>query len=116
MLLETRSAIATRDLPRLGKVIEKDALAMHGVMMTSTPSLLYWQPATVAVLHAVQQWREQEQIPVYFTMDAGPNVHLICEPASRNAVMERARALPGVQQVLVSQPGGEPRLLDTHLF
>ena len=116
MLMEARSAIATRDLARLGKVIEKDALAMHGVMMTSSPSLLYWQPGTVEVLHAVRVWREQEHIPVYFTMDAGPNVHLICEAAHREAVVERARALPGVQQVLTSRPGDGPRQLDTHLF
>jgi diphosphomevalonate decarboxylase len=115
-LTEARSAIATRDLPRLGVVIERDALAMHAVMMTSTPSLLYWQPGTLEILQAVRQWREQEKIEVYFTIDAGPNVHLICEAAQRGAVTDRLRTLPHVQQVLVSKPGGGPILLDTHLF
>ncbi len=112
---EVRSAIAARDLSRLGPAIERDALAMHAVMMTGTPSLLYWQPGTLEILHAVPCWRA-EGIEVYFTIDAGPNVHLICEAATVDAVRERVAALPSVQQVLVSGAGEGPTLLDTHLF
>ncbi|MFN8486327.1 MAG: diphosphomevalonate decarboxylase [Caldilineaceae bacterium] len=109
-----RQAIADRDLARLGPVIEQDALAMHAVMMTSTPSLLYWQPGTLEILHAVPRWRA-EGLPVYFTIDAGPNVHLICEAAVVAAVRERLQTLPSVQSVIVSRPGPEPQALDTHL-
>jgi diphosphomevalonate decarboxylase len=116
MLMEVRAAIATRDIQRLGVAIERDALAMHAVMMTSMPSLLYWQPGTLEVLQAVRQWREAEKLPVYFTIDAGPNVHLICEPAYRNLVTERLRELKQVQQVIASKPGPGPKLVDTHLF
>jgi diphosphomevalonate decarboxylase len=115
-LTEVRSAIATRDIERLGAAIERDALAMHAVMMTSTPSLLYWQPGTLEVLQAVRRWRQQDRLPVYFTIDAGPNVHLICEAAYRNAVVERLRALKLVEQVLVSKAGPGPVLVDSHLF
>jgi len=115
-LMEVRAAIATRDIERLGAAIERDALAMHAVMMTSTPSLLYWQPGTLAVLHAVRRWRAEDKLPVYFTIDAGPNVHLICEAACRSAVLERLRGLKEVEQVLVSRPGPGPQLLDSHLF
>lgn len=110
-----RQAIADRDLPRLGLIIEQDALAMHAVMMTSTPSLLYWQPATLAILHAVPQWRA-EGIPVYFTIDAGPNVHLICQAADVAAVQQRLQTLDCVEQVITSQPGTGPELLSEHLF
>jgi diphosphomevalonate decarboxylase len=116
LLMEVRSAIATRDIQRLGVVLERDALAMHAVMMTSTPSLLYWQPGTIEIVQAVRQWREQDKLPVYFTIDAGPNVHLICESAYRNAVADRLRELKSVQQVLASKPGPGPKLLDSHLF
>ena len=85
-------------------------------MMTSTPSLLYWQPGTLEVMQAVRQWREQDKLPVYFTIDAGPNVHLICESAYRTTVADRLRALKSVEQVLVSKPGPGPILLDSHLF
>lgn len=115
-LTEVRSAIATCDIERLGRVIERDALAMHAVMMTSVPNLIYWQPGTVEVIHAVRRWREQERIPVYFTIDAGANVHLICEAALRTAVSDRLRTLKSVQQMIVSKPGPGPQLMDTHLF
>ncbi len=115
-LVEVREAIAQRDLTRLGPILELDALAMHGVMMTSSPSLLYWEPATVALLHAVRRWRRQEGLPVYFTIDAGPNVHLICEPESLGPLRERLAAMPEVQEVLVSTPGPGPQPLDEHLF
>ena len=115
-LKTVRRAIAERDLSLLGPVLELDALAMHGVMMTSTPSLLYWQPGTLEVLQAVRSWREDEGVPVYFTIDAGPNVHLICEAASVDEVERRVGALPAVRRVLTSGPGAGPQLLDEHLF
>ena len=115
--LETvRQAIAERDIGLLGPVLELDALAMHGVMMTSSPSLLYWQPGTLEVLQAVRAWREDEGVPVYFTIDAGPNVHLLCEAEAAAEVARRVGALPAVGRVLVSGPGTGPELLDGHLF
>ena len=115
--LETvRRAIAERNLSLLGPILELDALAMHGVMMTSAPSLLYWQPGTLEVLHAVRAWREEEGVPVYFTIDAGPNVHLICEADTAAEVERRVGALPAVRRVLTSGPGTGPQLLDGHLF
>ncbi len=110
-LAQARSAILARDLEMLGDVLEQDALTMHAVMMTSQPSLLYWEPGTVAVMHAVRRWR-QEGIPAYFTIDAGPNVHIITEPAHVTALQDRLRELPFVQDVIVCYTGAGARLLD----
>jgi diphosphomevalonate decarboxylase len=115
-LLTVRDAIARRDLASLGPILELDALAMHAIMMTSMPSLLYWEPTTIEILHAVQRWREQEGIAAYFTIDAGPNVHLICEPDAVNPVRHGLAEIPGVQQVLISRPGPGPQQLEEHLI
>ena len=114
-LARVRHAIETRDLAALGAEMEADALAMHGVMLTSQPALLYWQPGTVAVLQAVRDWRA-EGLGVWFTMDAGPNVHCFCEATDANEVEARLRNIPGVQDVIVSGPGAGVRLVAWHLF
>jgi len=88
---------------------------MHAVMMSSRPPLYYWTPETMAVIQAVQGWRA-DGVPVYFTIDAGPNVHLICEAANAAQVQARACTLPGVLDILASAPGGPARLVEEHLF
>ncbi len=115
LLATVRTGILERDLEAVGPAVESDALAMHGVMMTSRPSLLYWSPATVAVLQAVRTWQE-EGLGVYFTMDAGPNVHCFCQVADAAEVESRLRNLAGVMDVFVSGPGAGARLVDYHLF
>jgi diphosphomevalonate decarboxylase len=115
LLAVAQAAVAARDLAALGPAAETDALAMHGVMMTSSPSLLYWQPATVEILRAVRAWR-REGLAVYFTLDAGPNVHCLCLAADAAQVEARLRVLPGVLEVLSSGPGQGVRPVDYHLF
>ncbi len=110
-----RNGLLERSLDTMELAVEADALAMHAVMMTSRPALLYWAPATVGVLHAVQAWRE-EGLAVVFTMDAGPNVHCFCEAADVVEVEGRLRNLEGVLDVLSSGPGDGVRLTEAHLF
>lgn len=105
-------AVRARDVRALGEVAELDALAMHAVMMTSTPSLLYWQPRTLDVLHAVRSWRE-EGLRCWFTIDAGPNVHVLCHEADA-ARVEQGLA-PLAERVLRCPPGPGPGLLREHL-
>ncbi len=105
-----KEALLARDLAAMGPIIEEDAVIMHGVMMSSHPPLFYWNAATMALIQATQQWRA-EGLAVYFTIDAGPNVHLICPAGQAEAVEAAARQIPGVEDVLSSGPGGPARLL-----
>jgi diphosphomevalonate decarboxylase len=116
LLPKVRAALAARDLTELGHAVELDALAMHAVMMTSTPSLLYWLSATVDLIHAVYRWRHEDGLTAYFTIDAGPNVHILCERQHVAAVCDRLAELAYVQNTIVSGPGPAPLQLDEHLF
>jgi len=98
-------AISTRDFGLLADVIEEDALMMHAVMMTSQPSLIYWCSPTLDVMHHIRAWRT-DGIPVAFTIDAGPNVHVISTSEHVEEVTNRLRDLEGVYDVLVAKPGG----------
>jgi diphosphomevalonate decarboxylase len=115
LLPGVQDAIRARELMELGPLIEADALAMHFVMMSSRPPLFYWTPETVHLIKKCEEWREQG-LQVYFTIDAGPNVHLICEDYQEAELVDALRRLDGVEAVLTSGPGGAPRLLDEHLF
>jgi diphosphomevalonate decarboxylase len=110
-----RDALLARDLAAMGPLIEEDAVIMHAVMMSSHPPLYYWTPTTMTLILATQQWRT-EGLQVYFTIDAGPNVHLICEAAQAKTVEAAARKIPGVQDVLSSRPGGPAKLIETPVF
>lgn len=111
-----QDAIANCDLTQLGEASEWDALAMHAVMQTGVHSLLYWQPGTLEIMHAVRRWRDEEGLAAYFTIDAGPNVHVLCAAEDAPALQDRLSALPSVTDVLVSRPGPAPYVVTDHLF
>jgi len=58
-------------------LVEADALDLHALMMQSTPPYILMEPNTIAVVNAVRRFRESSGLPVCFTLDAGPNVHLL---------------------------------------
>lgn len=106
-----RAAILGRDFEALAEVVEQDSNIMHAVMMTSTPPLIYWQPATLEIMHSVQAWR-QTGLPVCYTIDAGPNVHVICPTESAHQVIDLLRQIEGVEKVLSAPPGGPAHQLE----
>ncbi|MGH6960809.1 MAG: hypothetical protein ACREE7_10015, partial [Dongiaceae bacterium] len=115
-LRRVKAALLDRDFAAMAPIVEDDALAMHAVMMTSIPPLIYWQPATVAIIHAVRAWRG-DGLPVCFTIDAGANVHCLCEsPDAAAEVKRRLPAIAGAQDILTVSPGGAARLSEDHLF
>jgi diphosphomevalonate decarboxylase len=105
-----RKAILECDFDALAEIVELDSNLMHSVIMTSNPRILYWQPATLAVMQSVVTWRAAG-LPVCYTIDAGPNVHVICTAPDAAQIAEQLKALPGVEDVLTASPGGPARVL-----
>jgi diphosphomevalonate decarboxylase len=111
-----RQAILARDFTALAQVTELDSNLMHAVMMTSEPPLYYWQAQTLEILKAVRDWRFSKDLPVAATVDAGPNVHILCLPEALPEILTRLRQFPGVKEVLRGTPAGPAHLLgvDSH--
>jgi len=105
-----REAILKKDFEKLADIIELDSNLLHAVMMTSDPRLYYWQGVTLEVMRSVQSWR-QSGIPCAFTIDAGPNVHVICLADESERISNLLQDIPGVNTVLISRVGGAARLL-----
>ena len=105
-----RRAIQERDFEALATIVEQDSDMMHAVMMTSTPGLFYWKPASITVMEAVRKWRKSG-IPICYTVDAGPNVHVICPREQAGDIERSLQELPGVQDVMVAGVGGPARIV-----
>ncbi len=105
-----RSAILNCDFEKLAEVVELDSNLMHAVMMTSAPPLYYWQAATMTVMQSVQSWRKAG-LSACFSVDAGPNVHVLCPGEDVLQIATRLGELPGVLEVLIAHPGG-PAMLE----
>lgn len=104
VLSAARQALARRAWPELGPLIRQSYLRMFATMFTSDPPLIYWQPATTAIIHALDHLRGQG-MTAYETMDAGPQVKVFC-PAEQAAalVAELDRRVPGLR-FLTAAPG-----------
>lgn len=110
-----RKAIADKKLHELGKVIEEDAINMHAIMMTQDPPLFYWNDSTMRIIHTVRSLRA-EGLSVYFTIDAGPNVHLICETKDESTVAKKITSISGVETVLLNHVTKGAHITNDHLF
>ncbi len=97
-LVLARRAIKARDFQTLAEVSEASFLAMHGVMMSTRPGLLYMKPASLACIQQVRTLRDQG-VGAFCTMDAGPQVKIICLPDSAETVASHLQQLPGVLEV-----------------
>jgi diphosphomevalonate decarboxylase len=105
-----RSAIAARDLGAVGELAEHSCLKLHALMMTTRPALIYWNAATVEAIHTVRELRAGG-IPVFFTIDAGPQVKALCAPADAPAVAAALAAVPGVEETRTSALGAGAHLV-----
>lgn len=114
-LERVRHAIEERDLSILGPILEQEAIDLHLIAMSSNPPIFYWSPGTVAVLRTVRELR-QEGLEAWATLDAGANVHVICDPDSESDVAERLENLPTVGFVIRDGVGRGPESDPSHLF
>jgi diphosphomevalonate decarboxylase len=107
-----RKAILSCDFDSFASIVELDSDMMHSVMMTSTPALHYWKPASLEVMNKVRQWRA-EGIPACYTVDAGPNVHILCPESEAQIVDKKLREIQGVLDVLIARPGGPAKIIES---
>ncbi len=109
-IAKTKAALKARDFRSLGELIEEDCLSMHHVMQTQNPPLIYWNDITKQIMAAVASWRKAG-LPVCFTIDAGPNVHCICEAKDEKAVAEKLKEISGIKQIIINKPAAGAHLI-----
>lgn len=101
------------DVEKFGEILENEAMSLHGLMMTSKPSYMLMRPNTIRIIELIKEVREAEKFPWYFTLDAGPNVHLMypheVESQARSYINDLLAPHTQNGLVLYDQVGSGPR-------
>lgn len=110
-VVQAKAALAARDFVALAAVAEASCLKMHGAMLAARPGLMYWMPATLACLHKIRAL-SAAGVPVFFTIDAGPQVKAFCLPDVAARVAEELASLPGVLSMIHAGVGAGARVIE----
>ncbi len=110
-LTAARVAVQNRDFEQLAAVSEHNCLKMHTVMWTSRPAVVYWNKATLACMEAVRELQKRFE-PVFFTIDAGPQLKAVCLPSAEEAVRDALAGIDGVVTTYSSGLGSGARILE----
>ncbi len=79
------------DIDEFIRITESEALTLHAMMMASQPSFILMKPQTLNIIEEIRAYRRETGVPVCFTLDAGPNVHLLYPKSNRNQVNKFVR-------------------------
>lgn len=110
-----KKQITKRDFQKFGEFIEAEALELHAIMLTQNPPLIYLLPGTVEIMRLTRKWRAGN-FPVYFTLNTGQNIHLICEQKNVEKLKKELKKLAVVKNIIVNFPSEGTKLTQKHLF
>jgi len=110
-----REGILKKDFQKVGSRAEYNCLKMHALMMTTKPPIIYWQPITLEIIREVILWRK-EGLECYFTIDAGPNVKILCLERDEKEIKKRLSKIKKIKKVMIAKPGQSAKIIDSHLF
>lgn len=99
-----KKAIESKDFTTLGKTAELNAMRMHSLTLSSDPSYLYINADSLEVINMVKELRENG-VECYYTMDAGPNVKIICQSDNIKSITDKLSGKFDNDQIKVSGPG-----------
>lgn len=106
-----RNAILDKDFFTMAENVELDSNIMHAVMMTSNPPLMYWESTSITIMKTVKDWRTSG-LPVCYTLDAGPNVHIITTQDYSEKLIANLTEIKGIKKILKSGVGGKTKLIE----
>ncbi|MFH2085910.1 MAG: diphosphomevalonate decarboxylase [bacterium] len=99
-----RGAMEKENWRAFGKVIEDECFRLHVLCMTTTPNILYWRGVTVEVFQKLLKLREIG-VEAFFTVDAGPHVHVVCRGKDVKLVKQNLEELSGIKTIIECEIG-----------
>lgn len=103
-IVALKEAIARKDFNRLGEITEANGMKMHGTMLGAEPPFSYWEPDSIRAINIVKRLRK-EGIPCYVTMDAGPNVKVLCRLSQAEIIKKSLSDCFSEDKLIITGPG-----------
>ncbi len=114
VLRRMRRAIGRKDVSEICMLAEVDTLNLHAVTMTGRLETVLVSPLSIRIMDEVRRLREEEMVPVWYSLDTGPSVFINTTPKAASKVERQIRAL--ADNVIWSDPGGPAEMVSRHLF
>ncbi|MBO0888250.1 diphosphomevalonate decarboxylase [Candidatus Bathyarchaeota archaeon] len=114
VLRRMRRAITRGAVSDICRLAEMDTLNLHAITMTGKSETILVSPLSIRIMEEVRKLREEENLPVWFSLDTGPSVFINTAPKALSKVVRRIRSL--ADHVIVSEPAGPAETISQHLF
>lgn len=110
--LQLLEVLKSGDWNQFFDIAENEALSLHALMMSSNPGYTLLHPNSLKVIEEVRKARIEQKLLVGFSMDAGPNVHLLYPKYEETNILpwikNRVKPLCYQQQIIFDQLGDGP--------
>ncbi|API88752.1 diphosphomevalonate decarboxylase [Marinilactibacillus sp. 15R] len=110
-LTDIKISIAEQSINKVGAIAERNALKMHATTLGAQPPFTYWTADSMLAMEAVRTLRK-EGYSVYFTMDAGPNVKVICKQSEMSKIKKALMSYFDEEQIISAKPGPGIQVLE----
>jgi diphosphomevalonate decarboxylase len=107
---DIKDAILKKDFEKLGELSEFSCLKMHALAMSSKPGIIYWNENTVKIINTVRALRKSG-LGIFFTIDAGPQVKVLCLPSDVENVIHEFENMGGIKQIIHTEIGPSAYIL-----
>jgi len=105
-----QEAMRRGDWKGFGKVIEDECFRLHALCMTTTPNILYWSGETVAIFQKLYELRSRG-IMAFFTVDAGPQVHIVCKNRDIEKIKSEINTISGISSLVECGIAGSAQVI-----
>lgn len=113
---ELRHAFEIGDFTKIDMITRSEALSLHALMMSSRPSYFLIKPESLKLIELIDDFKAQTKLPLTYTLDAGPNIHLIYPKKADEQVKPFIESILKPycdnSQVIYDQMGSGPSVLE----
>jgi len=105
-------ALREKDFNKIADLSIRSCLKMHSVMITSNPPLIYWNSTTFEIIKQIEDLFYEQNQPVFFTIDAGPQVKIITLPEYKKHLLKIIKKLDNIQDYYVLELGNGAEIIE----